>query len=96
MEMKGIIFTIDAGLAIAIVIMTLAAIAALSFSGSGDAATKGLLFYKSADDAVQKYLDNSTRPEPDVSGNNVHCYQLYGYAGDGTVNEKVEICQKAG
>jgi len=95
MEMKGVIFSYDALLAIAIVIVLFSGITLVSYTGTNDGKTRAMLYTTSSDTAITDYLRGITPPTLSGDMDNMNCAEVFDYNPNGTL-KKVAACTKLG
>ena len=92
---RGVIFSYDAILAIALVIALLSGASLIATSGSETGPEQGLMFTKSADIATVKYLQGFGTIE--TAGQNIgNCIAIMDYNVQDAVSAKVRKCTQLG
>ncbi|HZX20267.1 MAG TPA: hypothetical protein VFF13_04600 [archaeon] len=91
---KGILFSIDAILAIGLIVTMFSATVLLTNNVSNLGAQQSLLHGSASDEAYNSYLtnDGSTDDVVNSETENATCYQIYDYQPNETIVEKVKKC----
>lgn len=92
---KGFIFSTDAIMGMAIIVVLLSGIVLIGFSDTNQGAKQNLLYTSATDAAFADfYLGGSTMDILD--SDEVYCKEIYDYTTGGSVQLKVRTCSQLG
>ncbi len=89
---KGIIFSTDALMALAITLLIFSAISLVQESGETQGEIQATLFTKSSDEALTSILTGNHQIDTTPEARIIHCESIKNYSGNGSISEVVKKC----
>lgn len=92
---KGVLFSIDAALAIALVLGMFGTLLLLDHSSPEKGETGEILFLKASDDLISEFYSGGTASD-NPTGTEINCQTINDYEDGGGISERLKQCRSFG